>query len=305
MSTTNRFEVTFWGVRGGYPVPGPGTVRYGGNTTCLEVRAGDHLIIIDSGTGIVPLGRKLSDAMAENDDRLNILLLITHTHHDHIQGFPFFAPAYSAGTTLNIFGPKLFPSDLEEVLRRSMMSPRFPVSLDELPCNRRIGIIRDRDMIVLTEPDAVPQVINVLREEPSLPGDTVRITALRSLTSHPDGITFYRIEYQGRAMVFASDTEGYIGGNQQLIRFAKGAHLLIHDAELTEEEYMSRQGWGHSTWQMACDVGRQAGVERLALTHHNAMHDDDELDAIAEAADAAMPGVFLAHEGRTIDLCDD
>ncbi len=302
MAHNDRFEVTFWGVRGGYPVPGPGTVRYGGNTTCLEVRVGEHIIIIDAGTGIVPLGHKLSEEVARQGSQLTALVLLTHTHHDHIQGFPFFAPAYSPGTTLNIFGPKLFPSDLEEVLRRSMTSPRFPVSLDELPCERRIGILRDREMIVLTRPDALPQVGHILRDQMTPPNDAVKITALRS-PSHPDGITFYRIEYQGRVMVFATDTEGYVGGNQNLIRFTQGVDLLIHDAELTEEEYLSRQGWGHSTWQMACDIGRQARVQRLALTHHNAMHNDAFLDAVEKQAQAEMPNAFLSKEGMTIDLC--
>lgn len=299
----SRFEVTFWGVRGGYPVPGPGTVRYGGNTTCVEVRAGEHIIILDAGTGIVRLGHKLTAEFKSSNNGVTALLLLTHTHHDHIQGFPFFEPAYYVTTTLNIFGPRLFPSDLEEVLKRSMMSPRFPVSLDELPCIRRIGILRDNEMIVLTKPGAMPQVYHTVRDQATPTEDAVRITSLRSLRSHPDGVTFYRIEYLGRAMVFATDTEGYVGGNQGLIRFAHGADLLIHDAELIEEEYQSKQGWGHSTWKMACDVGRQAQVGRLALTHHNALHTDDFLDALEQKVQAELPNAFLTREGMTIDLC--
>ncbi|MBN1284829.1 MAG: MBL fold metallo-hydrolase [Anaerolineae bacterium] len=303
MSGADRFSVTFWGVRGGHPVPGPATVRYGGNTTSAEVRAGRHIIIFDAGSGIIPLGDKLMAEAKAGGFKLTILLLLTHTHNDHIEGFPFFRPVYHATTTLNIFGPKLFPNDLEDILKRSMMSPRFPISLDELPCEWRIGFIRNHEMLVLTEPDAMPQAYHTVRDALKLAEDVVKVTSMRS-SSHPNGIMFYRVEYRGRSIVFATDTESYVGGDQNLIRFAQGADLLIHDAEFTPDEYLHKQSWGHSTWKMACNVARQAGVKRLALTHHNEMHDDDFMDELEKVVQTEMPEAFFAHEGLTVDLLD-
>lgn len=304
MSEADRFSVTFWGVRGGHPVPGPATVRYGGNTTCMEVRAGKHIIIFDAGTGIIPLGDKLMAEAMASDTKLTILLLLTHTHNDHIEGFPFFRPVYKATTTLNIFGPKLFPNDLEDILKRSMMSPRFPISLDELPCEWRIGFIRNHEMLVLTEPGAMPQAYHTVRDMLDLSDGVVKITSVRS-ASHPNGIMFYRIAYRDKSLVFATDTESYIGGDQNLIRFAQGADLLVHDAEFTPEEYLKKQSWGHSTWRMACDVANQAQVKRLALTHHNEMHDDDYMDNLGKVVQAESPDAFFAYEGLTIDLLED
>ncbi len=300
MRKMDRFSVTFRGVRGGHPVPGPETVRYGGNTTCIEVRAGKHIIIIDAGSGIIPLGDLLLNE-TEEDEKLTILLLLTHTHNDHIEGFPFFRPAYQPTTTLNIFGPKLFPNDLEDILKRSMMSPRFPISLDELPCEWRIGFIRNQEMLILTEPDDMPQAYHTVRDALELPPDTVKITSLRS-SSHPNGVMFFRIEYRGKSMVCATDTESYIGGDQRLVNFARSTDLLIHDAEYTDEEYLAFQSWGHSTWRMACDIAAQAGITRMALTHHHDRHDDDFVDRMEDAAKAMMPGAFFAREGMTVEL---
>ncbi len=303
MSEASEFNVTFWGVRGGHPVPGESTYRYGGNTTCVEVRVGGHIIVFDAGSGIIPLGDKLLKEARADQKRLTILLLLTHTHNDHIEGFPFFRPAYLPTTTLNIYGPRLFPNDLEDVLKRSMMAPRFPVSLDDMPCEWRIGFMRNQEMLVLTEPDAMPQVYHTVRDRSTVdvPEDVVKIMSLRS-SSHPNGVMFFRVSYKHKSMVFATDTEGYIGGDQSLIRFARDADLLIHDAEYTPEEYLTHQSWGHSSWEMACDIADQANADQLVLTHHHDRHDDDFFDELTKVVQEERPGTTFAREGITIDL---
>ena len=299
------FSVTFWGVRGGYPKPGPTTVGFGGNTTCLEVRAGPHLIIIDAGTGIIGLGEKLIAQRRADKKPIVATLLFTHTHHDHTQGFPFFAPLHLGSSVLHIFGPKLLHHDLEVVLTNAMLPPVYPIRLDELGSMRVIRNIAESEMIVLGEPDAPPQVCNVYREREACPPWEARVTIMHS-HAHPQGVFIYRIEMDGKKLVFATDVEGYVGGDRRLIEFARGADLLIHDAEYITEEYLEggppRQGWGHSTWEMAVELAQAAEVSNLALTHHNVRHDDAFMEDMERQAQARFPAAVVAREGLTLDL---
>jgi phosphoribosyl 1,2-cyclic phosphodiesterase len=303
--TEQTFSVTFWGVRGGYPKPGPTTNKFGGNTTCLEVRAGYHLIIIDAGTGIIGLGEKLVVQRQADEKPVVATILFTHTHHDHTQGFPFFAPSHLGSSVVHIFGPKWLHQDLEAVLARAMLPPVFPVTLGELRSMRVIRNISESEMIVLSEPDASPLVCNVHHEHEACSPWEVRVRIMRSY-AHPQGVFVYRIEMGDRKLVFATDVEGYAGGNRQLIQFAREADLLIHDAEFTSEEYLDgkppRQGWGHSTWEMAVEVAQAARVKKLALTHHNAHHDDAFLEDIEQQAQALFPATVVAREGLSLEI---
>ncbi len=302
---SGTMKVTLWGVRGSHPAPGPQTARYGGNTTSVEVRAGSHLIILDAGTGIIGLGRKLAAEARSNQSPITATLLFTHTHHDHTQGFPFFLPAFSESSTLHIFGPKTLNQDLEEVLSRTMMPPVFPITLEELPCERETRNLLEGQVIVFEPDAAIPSVVRSASHLPPESKDWVRIHVMRSY-AHPQGVFFYRIEHGDKAMVFATDTEGYLGGDRRLIRFAHDANLLIHDAQYTQDEYGStkspKQGWGHSTWQMAVEVARAANADRLVLFHHDPVHDDQALADEERQAQAAFPGVSMACEGVTFDL---
>jgi phosphoribosyl 1,2-cyclic phosphodiesterase len=299
------FSVTLWGVRGGYPKPGPTTNKFGGNTTCLEVRAGYHLIIVDAGTGIIDLGDKLIAQHKADKKPIVATLLFTHTHHDHTQGFPFFGPARLSSSVLYIFGPKAFPDDLEYALARAMLPSVFPIGLDDLRSMQIISNVSESEMIVFSKPGAPPQVCNAYRQHAECDPAEVRVRIMRSY-AHPQGVFVYRIEMADKTLVFATDVEGYAGGDRQLIKFARGADLLIHDAEYTTEEYLnnkpSRQGWGHSTWEMAIEVARAAGVKKLVLTHHNAHHDDAFLEDVERQAQAVFPATIMAREGLTLKI---
>ncbi|HID63323.1 MAG TPA: MBL fold metallo-hydrolase [Anaerolineae bacterium] len=303
---SDSFSVKFRGVRGGYPMPGPSTNRVGGNTTCLEVRVGGHLIIIDAGTGIISLGREM--IAQYRIDRVPIVttILFTHTHHDHIQGFPFFGPARLADSTFYIFGPKMLYEDLEATLAKAMLPPYFPLDMEELASMRYVRNLREREMLALSHDWAEPRVFNAYRDKPELPAEAVKVWLMRSYAHPQGGVFVYRVEWRDKEFVFATDTEGYYDWDKRLTRFARGADLLIHDAEYTEEEYLDpvepKQGWGHSTWQMAVKVAKAAEVKQLALFHHNALHDDDFLEAVEKEAQAVFPPTILAREGLTIEL---
>jgi phosphoribosyl 1,2-cyclic phosphodiesterase len=302
----SEFTATFWGVRGGYPVPGKGTLEFGGNTTCLEVQAGPHLIIIDAGTGIIGLGEKLMAQRAQDGEPIVGTLLFTHGHHDHTQGLPFFTPLRERDTVMHVFGPRVFGEDLGDMLQRSMLPPMFPVAQRGMPGMRTIQNVFGEQVILITERGQLPVVVDAESKETQVPPWAVKVWVYHS-SNHPKGGSLcYLIEYQDKHLVFATDTEGYIGGDTLLSRFVKGADMLVHDAEYTDSEYtgppIARQGYGHSTWKMAVLVGKRAQVKRLLLTHHHARHDDAFLSEMEKKAQAELPQALLAREGLTIEL---
>lgn len=297
------FVIRFRGVRGSYPVPGANTLRYGGNTSCVEVWVGGRLLILDAGTGIISLGVELMEHLRESGERIVATILFSHTHHDHTQGFPFFEPAYHGASTLYMFGPKTFDQDLEEVLARAMLPPTFPVSLDELRSLKIISNINEAE-VLLIGPEHEPQVRNVFREEIVSAPDIVRVDVLRSPFHPSGGVNVFRITWNGRSVVYATDVEGVVGGDTSLVRFAQGSDVLIHDAQYTTDEYVRipRQGWGHSTIAMAALVAERAQVGRLVLFHHDPAHDDDQLDAMLTSARQRFPDTIAAYEGLTLRL---
>ena len=236
--------VKFWGVRGSYPTPGKNTVRFGGNTSCVEVRAGKHIIILDAGTGIIPLGQELA-----RTKQLNATILLSHLHHDHTQGFPFFLPAYIPSARLHIFGPTTAAETLD-----TNQSPRtFPIGLQDMNATKEIRSLKETDILTF---DLTSVKVNASSSAP----EAVSVKVYRS-HAHPGGVYVYRIDYRGRSLVYATDTEGYVGGDRKLAAFARGADLLIHDAQYSEEHYRGQiaglpptQGYGHSTGQMACEL---------------------------------------------------
>ena len=264
------FTITFRGVRGSYPVPGADTVRFGGNTPCIEVHAGGHLIILDAGTGIIALGSELVrnyfQRSADYRGRLHLTILLSHMHHDHIQGYPFFAPLYLAQTTAHVLGPRMLREDLAAALSGAMVAPYFPVDAESLACERHIRNITEAD-VVLFPPATMSLHPRVERAMDANTQDAQIVVRAYHSQNHPRGGVFcYRIECGGKSIVYASDTEGYVGGDQRLIRFAEGTDLLIHDAQYRASEYIEglKQGWGHSTVDMAIEVAQAASVKRLS-----------------------------------------
>lgn len=270
-------KLKFWGVRGSIPTPGKHTVRYGGNTPSLELRLdNDELIIFDAGTGI----RSFGDQLIKNGESISAHLFITHPHWDHIQGFPFFKPAFIAGNELTIVGTERPEKKLNEIIAEQMNKIYFPVQLHELNAKIKFLPIGEGNEIKVS-------------------GATVKTMYV----NHPGFTVGYRLEYKGKIFVYISDNEPYdrkaakqltnfeqivkdkyeMGNgdpNQRVFDFCRDADLLIHDATYTPEEYIDRVGWGHSHYLFTLRVATEANVKRLYLFHHDQNHSDDKVDEI-------------------------
>ncbi|NNJ08735.1 MBL fold metallo-hydrolase [Chloroflexales bacterium ZM16-3] len=297
------FFVRFWGTRGSFPVPGPSTLRFGGNTTCVEVQAGPHTLILDAGTGIINLGHDLLRRARESGGApIRATLLLTHMHHDHTQGFPYFPPAYIGTSVLYILGPRTFEQDLEETLNHAVLPPSFPVSLHDLPSLKIVRSLQETETVLIDGRDSEPRIQNIYREQIVTGPDTLRVRILKSYAHPRSGVYIYRIEWRGRSLVFASDTEGYVDVDQRLVHFARDTDLIIHDAQYAAADYASKQGWGHSTPEMACAVAKMAGARRLVLFHHEPRYDDVRIAELEREAQKFFHEAQAAFEGLEIAL---
>lgn len=271
------FEVCFWGVRGSLAGGGQDFAAVGGNTSCVEVRAGDELIVLDAGTGLF----RLSETLAEP---VRATFLISHYHWDHIQGFPLFRPGYHPDNRFDIYGPGDSAATVARAFDDQMRPPHFPVALSAMGAQLEFHGVR--------------------------PGDELTLGAVRVRTAalnHPLGCLGYRIDFGGASVVYATDTEHPEHGalDPAVLELARDADLLIYDAQFTDQEYLGvggpcRKGWGHSTVTAACHVARAAGVRQLALFHHDPTHRDDRIAAIVREAQALFRNAVAAHEGLRI-----
>ncbi len=270
-------SLRFWGVRGGLPAPGPDTLRYGGNTACVEVRCNGRLLILDAGSGLRCLGNAL---MQEEQEAVAAEVLCSHTHLDHICGLPFFAPLYRSGTRLRIWGGKSgVPATLEAVLGATLSGPLMP---DLLPrVHAQVDFLEFRPGDILSP----------------WPGLRVSTAELH----HPGSAVGYRLEWNGKTVAYVTDTEhDPAARDADVLRLAKDADILIYDATYTDEEFPLYKGWGHSTWQEGVRLADAAGAKRLVLFHHAPSRTDIELDRIETEAAALRPGTVAAREG--VDL---
>jgi phosphoribosyl 1,2-cyclic phosphodiesterase len=298
MSETPGFRVRFWGVRGSYPTPGPQTIRYGGNTTCVEVEVGGHILVLDAGSGIIRLGEELLQRAAGQD--LHVTLLITHGHTDHLLGLPFFAPLYQPEASIAFFAPFLAGREVEQLVTPLMSPPYFPVDIHRLPSRRTFHTLTGQERIIWPTEKQEPQLC---QESQQIQAGEVHVSVHLS-SHHPlNGSAVYRIEYEGRRLVFATDVEWREHCDPVFLAFVEGADVLIHDAQYTSDEYSAdKQGFGHSSTMMATEAANEAHVGRLVLFHHEPTHDDEKLDALQEEAREHFAQTSAAYEGLEIDL---
>ncbi|NOZ07381.1 MAG: MBL fold metallo-hydrolase [FCB group bacterium] len=273
-------KIIFYGTRGSIPVADRDFIQVGGNTSCILVifKSGE-IAILDAGTGIRKLGHDLRTKMAKTYG--DIFIGLSHTHWDHIQGFPFFKPAYDPDQKLiiSLCGRQKHARDLSSIFAAQMQRDYFPVSFDNLQAN-----------IVFFEADT-----EIYRTRS---GATITAAEHR----HPGGAWTYRIEEQGKVLIYCTDIEHSAGIDMNIVRFSSGADLLIHDAQYTSEELKSKAGWGHSSWDQAVEVADLAGVKRLALFHHDPEHDDTYLFDLEKKYQRHHPHIFLARETLSISL---
>ncbi|WP_353260162.1 MBL fold metallo-hydrolase [Prochlorothrix hollandica] len=279
----NQFTVHFWGVRGSIASPGPETVRYGGNTPCLEIRVGGQRLIFDGGTGLRVLGQHL---LAHTPIKAH--LFFTHSHWDHIQGFPFFTPAFIPSNHFRIHGV-IAPdgSTIEQRLSGQMLHPNFPIPLQIMGASMEFFDLE------------VGEKVDI--------GDVVVENAL---LNHPGEAVGYRINWQGHSVAYVTDTEHYPDRlDENVLKLADQADILIYDATYTDEEYYSprysKVGWGHSTWQEGVKLATAAGVKQFIIFHHDPLHNDAFLDAVAAAAVEKFPNTLMAQEGMVLSVMDE
>lgn len=279
MSTIEKeFNVQFWGVRGSIPSPGLETVRYGGNTPCVAMQVGGKRLIFDAGTGLHVLGQSLLPKMPVEG-----YIFFTHSHWDHIQGFPFFTPAFIGGNKFHIYGA-IAPdgSTIEQRLNDQMLHPNFPVPLQIMQSNLTFHNVQIGNSI---------HIDDVIIETAHL--------------NHPGEAVGYRVNWRGGAAVYITDTEHYPDHlDENVLWLARNADVLIYDSTYSDEEYSNPKspkiGWGHSTWQEAIKVAKAANVKTLVIYHHDPAHNDDYLDRIGEEALANFSGAIMAKEGLVL-----
>ena len=270
-TTTHDLSVRFLGVRGSVATPGRDKTA-GGNTSCIEVTAGDTRIILDAGTGL----RLLGDERMRGGPRHSTILL-SHLHWDHVAGLQFFTPVYVPGHRVEIAsGPNGVMSH-DAAIRALFKAPFFPVDFDDLGGQVTTRELRPNEQLVI--------------------GD---ITVTMAKLNHPDPVYGYRLEHGGHSIVYATDTEHFACVDPTLKKLAAGADILIYDAQYTPEEYPAKVGWGHSTWEAGADLARAAGVPQLVLFHHDPGRTDAQLELIERAARTALPGTVAAREGMIL-----
>jgi phosphoribosyl 1,2-cyclic phosphodiesterase len=271
-------RVKFWGVRGSTPTPQAGNLRYGGNTSCVEVRLDDGLYIFDCGTGFRSLGQQLESEA--NGKPIQAHIFVSHFHWDHIQGIPFFRPLYENGQNQFFFHSSRRTRSLQRVMEEQMASPYFPVNTSEMKAGRNFYDIEEGQT----------QVENA----------TVRAMWL----NHPQGCMGFRLETKAGILVYATDNEpGDEVFDKNVRKLAEGADILIYDSQYLPEEYAAkRRGWGHSHWREAVNIVMQSGAKELVLFHHDPDHDDTVIEKVVQEARNYYPRVRAAAEGMEIKV---
>lgn len=278
-------DIVFRGVRGSTAAPGAHTAEVGGNTSCVEVKAGHTRLVFDAGTGLRGLGDEL--ARRPSDDTYKTTILLSHVHWDHIQGLPFFTPVYIPGYEIDVIsGPNGF-MPLVEALRRQMAPPFFPVAFDDVPS--RLAARDERPGATFAVGDAEVTMAKL---------------------NHPDPVYGYRVTWNGMSVVYATDTEHYSCVDPTLLKLARGADVLIYDAQYTPEEYrgehgMSKVGWGHSTFEAAAELAGRAGVGQLVLFHHDPGRTDRQVAELEARARALFANTVAAREGASLQVCEE
>lgn len=307
------FKVKFWGVRGSYPVVNKDYLKYGGNTSCVEVTAGSHRIILDCGTGIIPLGDKIFKEHISSADNvfdrkpMNVTLLLSHVHQDHIQGLNFFKPVNILTTQFSLFGYSGFDSTLDETLSELIYGKSFPINLYDVTADCSITDITESEIIILDKDNERPVLKRISCSNDIKPKKDEVIISFMKSNSHPNfGVMCFKITYKNKSVVYATDAECYCGGSKKLELFAKDANLLIHDSQYTTEDYLSvvmpKQGFGHSTFDMAYDVANAANVKQLAFFHFDPSYNDEKLTNIENFFKNKNKNYFLAKEGMEVCL---
>ena len=272
------FKLKFWGVRGSIACPSAKYVSYGGNTSCIEVSLGGRRIIFDCGTGMRNLGHYFVRKNAKDAH-----ILLSHTHWDHINGFPFFTPAFRSDCSFTMMAGHLFDKDvgIRDVMAGQMTQPMFPVPIDAMEAKLDFEDFTAGDSFMLDR--------------------SIKISTCK--LNHPDNATAYRIDFQGASLCYVTDTEHVVGKpDENILGLIEGADLVVYDSTYTDKEFEHKIGWGHSTWQEAVRLCQAANVKRLAIFHHDPDHEDGFMEQLEAEAQYTWSGALVARENMRIYL---
>jgi phosphoribosyl 1,2-cyclic phosphodiesterase len=274
------FKVKLYGTRGSIPVCDSNYQKYGGNTTCLFIQTDNFTGILDAGTGIRNLGKDLMNCNYQSCK--HIYMAFSHFHWDHIQGFPFFAPAYDKNVkiTFAAISKEASSIELERILSFQMKQEYFPVPMGNM--------------------GAIFHFMKIDKEE--LHKEEIEIRAIRH--NHPGNAYSYRIDYKGKSAVFCTDIEHANGIDNNLVELARNTDILIHDAQFTPEEYLLHKGWGHSSYEHAIEVFIKSNAKKLILTHHDPDHNDEFLSELEDKLTKQQQNLLLARDGMEFNLLD-
>ena len=312
-NSIGNFSVKFRGIRGSYPTPAKGFLEIGGNTSCVEVNVGGHLIILDAGTGIISLGNELMKKHIASSDEffertpINATVLLSHIHADHIQGFNFFKPLSILTSNIKVYGFSDYEESLENNLHHLLYGKSFPICLNDIAADLEISNISEGEVLIFDQNSPAPLRKRVISADDIVPiGEEVIVSCMKSLAHGTEGVMIYKIAYRDKTLVYATDKESYIGADKRLAFFARNADLLIHDSQYTGEDYLSpiapKQGFGHSTFEMAIETAKAAQVKKLAFFHFDPSYDDEKLKNIEKYYKSQFEGCFMAYEGYETEL---
>jgi len=301
------FKIKFRGTRGSYPTPKLDFLKFGGNTACIEVYCGNRLIILDSGTGIIDVGiDEIKNSIISQEKKPHqAVIILSHIHQDHIQGLQFYKPLFIPSSKIDLFGPVNNGENLKDTLETILFDKVFPLGLDEIRSNFNIQNFTQNDVIILSQNGETKKFDN-LDENININEDDVVITAYKT-TAHPkNGCLCIKIEYNQKTLVYATDKESYVGADKKFIQFAHNCDCLIHDAQYTYQDYINpiqpKQGFGHSTFEMAIETALGSKAKKLFFFHYDPEYNDNKLKMLEDEFSINRKNIYFAKENYEIIL---
>lgn len=301
------FQIKFRGTRGSYPTAKANFLKFGGNTACVEVRCGEQLIILDAGTGIIDIGidEIKNSIISQNKKPHQATIILSHIHQDHIQGLQFYRPLFNPTSKINLFGLNTNEESLKETLKTILFDKVFPLGIDEIRSDFNINNFTQNDVIILSQNGEVRK-IGILDENINKKNDDIVITACKTMAHPKNGCLSIKIEYKGRSLVYATDKESYVGADKKFVQFAHGCDCLIHDAQYTYQDYINpiqpKQGYGHSTFEMAIETMQLAKAKKLFFFHYDPDYDDSKLEMLENEFSKNNENILFAKENFEINI---
>ena len=299
------FTVKFRGTRGSYPSAKLNYLKFGGNTACVEVRCGKQLVILDAGTGIIDIGLdEIKNAIVSDEKKPHqATIVLSHIHQDHIQGLQFYRPLFVPSSTINLFGLNTNEENLKDTLKTILFDKVFPLGIDEIRSNFNINNFTQNDVITISQSGEIKK-FDILDKNIKLDQDDIMISAYKTAAHPKNGCLCVKVEYKGKTLVYATDKESYVGADKKFIQFAHNCDCLIHDAQYTYQDYINpiqpKQGYGHSTFEMAIETAMLSKAKKLFFFHYDPDYDDNKLEMLEMEFSKNNENILFAKENQEI-----